>query len=90
MRWIIHRQIRRLRRRTKKDMDVEKNIVIVIIHVPKTWSSFQCEYQVVANAVTSPPLIPFDGLEKTEATYTSKALIEFLCKSYSRNYCLAI
>ena len=27
-------------------------------------------YQVVANAVSSPLLIPFDGLEKTEATFT--------------------
>ena len=51
----------------EKDMDVKQNIVIVIIHVPKTWSSFQCEYQVVANAVTNPP---FDGLEKTKATFT--------------------
>ena len=68
----------------KKDTDVEKNSVIVTRHIPKTCSSFQCEYQVVANAVSSPPLIPFDGLEKTKATYTSKALIEFLCKSYSR------
>ena len=54
----------------KKDTDVKKNIVIVTRHVPKTCSSFQCEYQVIANAVSSPPLIPFDGLEKTEATFT--------------------
>ena len=47
-------------------MDVKKSIVIVIIHVPKS----ECEYQVVANAVTNPPLIPFDGLKKTEATFT--------------------
>ena len=85
MRWIIHKQANSpFKKADKKDMEVKKNIVIVIIHVPKTWSSFQCEYQVVANAVSSPPLIPFDGLEKTKATYTSKALIEFLCKSYSR------
>ena len=58
------------KKKEKKDIDVKKNIVIVTRHVPKTCSSFQCEYQVVANAVSSPPLIPFDGLKKTEATFT--------------------
>ena len=40
------------------------NQILISKYLPKPWSSFQCEYQVVANAVMRSPLIPFHGLQK--------------------------